>query len=177
MEQHLQTEQDRAVVVQTLLADCRHLAERGETSSALQTLFQAIQRLNGQSAVAPAVHHFRQELYGRMQHSSSVDELCSMIDSLSTAESARVHGGDAQAQAGCSQADGMAEAEPMAGPSGAAPQAVPFLQTRIETMSSQERAALSWAQSDSRLCQYCGGVVACSRWEQHIAQWCHGVPR
>jgi len=125
----------------------------------------AVERLGGVQATAARL----QDVYQRLQAMNSVDELSSMVSSLASLSGG---GGSGPPRAPTAPAESYQVKwnERQQATAGVAEEAASG--TGGREAAEVERAALHVAHATSFYCEFCGGVVAFSRRDAHMEQWC-----
>ncbi|KAJ6807872.1 uncharacterized protein M6B38_169645 [Iris pallida] len=147
-------------MTRSLLAMARQLIEEGKPSAALQAVMAAMKSQGGEQAVFQILQRAR-ELYSNMQGNSAADELASLFEACSIAETQPLGHGQPQAPGG-----------------GIPPMPVPSLLNAVTDASvlaigGRKQVMLdAFSDGSSFICLRCGGLVSNLRKDEHLAYWC-----
>lgn len=142
------------------LEDCRQHLERGDASSAMHCLLQAVCH-NGGTTGASDAQQLRATFLERVK---TMDDIHSLLSRLTLASS----------EPQCRETDGMS----------AAPSTASSISSNMNNISQIPASrsinpCIDHVDSSSFRCPYCGGVFARERQDQHFRLWCpalrHGL--
>lgn len=135
------------------LEDCRQHAQRGDASSAMHCLLQAVCKVGG-AAGASEAQKLRDTFLARVK---SMDDLQSLLSQL------QLQPGEPRR----SDAGGMSSAPSAASSMSSSVHGVSMYQNSRNQASCSEQG-----NSATFYCSGCGGLFARDRQEQHYQQWC-----
>lgn len=148
-------------VARRYLNDCKQHLQRGDASSAMHSLLQAVCQ-NGGAAGASDAQQLRATFLQRIKTTGDLNDLLSRLNLSSEAPR-------------CREADGMSAA-----PSTASSMSSSIHETSHPSFARVPSLAGDHVDASSFLCTACGGVFARDRQEQHYSQWCpalrHSAP-
>lgn len=133
--------------------DCKQHLQKGDASSAMHCLLQAVCQ-NGGAAGASDAQKLRSTFLERVKTTNDIHALLSRLDLSDSAPR-------------CRDADGMSAA-----PSAASSMSSSMHASTHVHASRGHILGSDYIDSSSFLCEACGGVFARDRQEQHYRQWC-----
>lgn len=148
---------DRQTQARALLGSARERIRHGDGPAALTELLQAVQVIWGEQGSIATVQRFRESF---AQHAQNVNDLSAMVSQL---EAITISPGDVDES--MQQDEAVSTEIRQAGEQ-------PIIAAQLENMSAVGLHNLANAQANSYVCDMCGGVVAISRRQQHLSQWC-----
>lgn len=140
-------------VARRYLNDCKEHLQRGDPSSAMHCLLQAVCKKGGAAGASDA-QQLRATFLQRLQTTADLNDLLSRLNLASEAPP-------------CREADGMS-----AVPSTASSVSSFMHATSHPSFARVPSSAVAHVDTSSFLCPACGGVFARDRQEQHYSQWC-----